>query len=276
MSQVKILFRCCEAVPCFSGGSRISNIQKAELIELSFLSLLNTISHALENTDYVFSLTIVHDQVSSKLLKKIISYCTSLRQNPNFLLSAHSIDEFFITDNLTGNGRSLKACYHLADSADVHDLIFFVEDDYLHEKSTLTEMLDIYTRFQEKHEDIVVHPCDYPDRYNQVYPSTIHLGTSRHWRTIKHTTCTFMLSSNVFNKYRVHYTDFTLYGSVLGISEDNTLNLVYDSVACLSPIPSLSVHYQYDSTLSPFVSEQSLLLQAKNLRESVNTYGLSI
>jgi hypothetical protein len=45
---------------------------------------------------------------------------------------------------------------------------------------------------------------------------------------------------------------FTRYGIDPGVSEANTINHVYKSMPCFSPLPSLAVHFQHLDTLSPY------------------------
>ena len=82
------------------------------------------------------------------------------------------------------------------------DLVFFIEDDYLHFEPMLEEMVASYERIssQIKH-DIFMCPSDYPYLYMNNEKTNVLIGNKRHWRTIKKTLCTFMTSINLLNKY---------------------------------------------------------------------------
>jgi hypothetical protein len=77
------------------------------------------------------------------------------------------------------------------------DLIFFVEDDYLHFESMLEEMLATYERIASQiGKDIFMCPSDYPYLYMNNEKANILIGNKRHWRTIRETLCTFMTTKN--------------------------------------------------------------------------------
>jgi len=149
-----------------------------------------------------------------------------------------------------GNGPSFAACLERAASLD--GLIFFVEDDYLLRESCLYEMVSLYEQFAKNRQPICVYPSDYPDRYRDPEPCRVVLGERRHWRSILHTTCTFMLDRATLVKYRAHLERFRNYRTNATVNEETTINLIYKEVPCFSPIPSLAEHYQYRETLSPF------------------------
>ena len=152
-----------------------------------------------------------------------------------------------------GNGDSLKTCYEYAEANCKNQLIFFIEDDYLFEESAIYECYK--AAIQAKiifNKDICAHPVDYPDRYRDLYPSWIIAGEKRHWRTIKHTTGTFLISHNILIDQWEHYKNFTKIGITPGITEDITINKVYETYPCISPIPTLAEHYQEEFTLSPY------------------------
>ena len=66
------------------------------------------------------------------------------------------------------------------------DLIFFVEDDYLHFEPMLEEMISSYQRIASQlKKDIFMCPSDYPYLYMNNEKTNILIGNKRHWRTIK-------------------------------------------------------------------------------------------
>ena len=82
------------------------------------------------------------------------------------------------------------------------DLIFFMEDDYLHFESMLEEMILTYERIASQIErEIIMCPSDYPYLYMNNEKTNVLIGSKRHWRTIKKTLCTFLISKNLLNKY---------------------------------------------------------------------------
>ena len=82
------------------------------------------------------------------------------------------------------------------------DLIFFIEDDYLHFEPMLEEMVASYERIASQlKKDIFMCPSDYPYLYMNNEKTNILIGNKRHWRTINTTLCTFMTSKSLLDKY---------------------------------------------------------------------------
>ena len=63
------------------------------------------------------------------------------------------------------------------------DLIYFVEDDYIHTPSTITEMIFAYEKFNTIFsKDLILLPSDYPYLYSKDEDTKIYLGEKYHWR----------------------------------------------------------------------------------------------
>ena len=45
------------------------------------------------------------------------------------------------------------------------DIVYFVEDDYLHSEDAITEMIFAYEKFNNFSKDLVLLPSDYPYLY---------------------------------------------------------------------------------------------------------------
>ena len=57
------------------------------------------------------------------------------------------------------------------------DLIYFVEDDYIHEKISLSEILYTYEKISSiAKQELIVCPTDYPYLYTQNQNTRIFLG----------------------------------------------------------------------------------------------------
>lgn len=248
--NLSILFRSCDRVDCFSGQERVVPAPKQELILRSLNSLLRSIAVAKECCpDVEVEFCLVDDFSSTETFERMISLCSLWGTSP-----------ICIPMEGSGNGDSLKTNYEWARDAG-HELLFFVEDDYLHHPDMLTECLEFYTQnvgVRPGMDDMVIHPCDYPDRYyRDLYRSWILPGKGRHWRSILHTTCTFLMSRRTLEEHWDNYMGFTRYGKDPGVTEDTTINKVYQKVNCFSPMPTLSIHLQYDSCISPFTDWQA-------------------
>ena len=139
------------------------------------------------------------------------------------------------------------------------DLIFFVEDDYLHFESMLEEMVMTYERVTSQVDnDIFMCPSDYPYLYINNESTNILVGNKRHWRTVKKTLCTFMTSKNFLDKY---WQNFEKTCNDRHEPFEKYINDIYLNEICISPIKSLSIHLTNINSsygLAPFIDYKDL------------------
>ena len=139
------------------------------------------------------------------------------------------------------------------------DLIFFVEDDYLHFESMMEEMISSYERIASQvNKDIFMCPADYPYLYMNNEKTNILIGNKRQWRTINQTLCTFMTTKSLLNKYWDNF-----YNTCLDRNDpfEKYLNEIYTKEFCISPLKSLSLHLTNVNSsygLSPFIDYKRL------------------
>ncbi len=139
------------------------------------------------------------------------------------------------------------------------DLIYFVEDDYLHFEEMLFEMILSYERIASQiNKDIFMCPSDYPYLYMNNEKTNVLIGNKRHWRTINKTLCTFMTSKSMLEKYWDKF-----YKNCLDRHEpfEKYLNQIYSKEVCISPIKSLSLHLTNINSsygLSPLIDYKKL------------------
>jgi hypothetical protein len=139
------------------------------------------------------------------------------------------------------------------------DLVFFVEDDYLHFEPMMEEMIASYERIASQvNKDIFMCPADYPYLYMSNEKTNILIGNKRHWRTINQTLCTFMTTKSLLDKYWVNF-----YNNCLDRHDpfEKHLNEIYTKEFCISPLKSLSLHLTNINSsygLSPFINFKKL------------------
>ena len=81
------------------------------------------------------------------------------------------------------------------------DLIYFVEDDYLHQHDAIEEMIFSYEKFSTIYKkDIIMCPADYPFLYSKLDQTNILAGNKKHWRKVNESLCTYLISRNILNK----------------------------------------------------------------------------
>jgi len=139
------------------------------------------------------------------------------------------------------------------------DLIFFVEDDYLHFEPMMEEMIASYERIASQvNRDIFMCPADYPYLYMKNEKTNILIGNKRHWRTINQTLCTFMTTRSLLDKY---WDNFKKTCSDRNDPFEKHLNKIYTKELCISPLKSLSLHLTNVNSsygLAPFIDYKKL------------------
>ena len=139
------------------------------------------------------------------------------------------------------------------------DLIFFIEDDYLHFEPMLEEMVASYERIASQlKKDIFMCPSDYPYLYMNNEKTNILIGNKRHWRTINTTLCTFMTSKSLLDKYWKNFEKTCLDRND---PFEKYINEIYEKEICVSPLKSLSLHLTNINSsygLAPFIDYKKL------------------
>jgi hypothetical protein len=189
--------------------------------------------------------------------------------SPEFIEQVHNVFngckwpyELYNLSQTGYNYSALKQFEYCRDSE--ADLVYSVEDDYLHCPSALAEMLESYELFKAKSgQEVVMYPFDMPDDYvpPHMQPCFVVHGSHRHWKTGIWTTNTFMLRPQVlidhwpvFEKLATQYDpDYSRPGE--HIHEGNTIcNIWKDHALRFSPVQSLALHMQFDTQMDPYIN----------------------
>ena len=175
-----------------------------------------------------------------KLQKKILS-----KNKISFEISNLDIDKYKNKMKFSNNKRILAHNSHIYQSKEFalnsnYDLIYFVEDDYLHQHDAIEEMIFSYEKFSTIYKkDIIMCPVDYPFLYNKLDQTNILAGHKKHWRKVNESLCTYLISRNILkNNWKIYekmfLNNFDPY--------EKPLHTLYKKTVCLSPIPSLALH----------------------------------
>ena len=161
-------------------------------------------------------------------------------------------------DQTFSNLASLLQSFELG-KENGQDLVFFVEDDYLHFEFMMEEMIASFERIASQfNKDIFMCPADYPYLYMNNEKTNILIGNKRHWRTINQTLCTFLTTSSLLKKYWDNF-----YNTCLDRNDpfEKYINEIYKKEFCISPLKSLSLHLTHVNSsygLSPFIDYKKI------------------
>ena len=240
---------------------RLFEEPKIEYTIRSINSLINSINFCQNKYPNLNIKTlIIDDNSNEKNLKKIKEIIGG--KNIEILPLNHNKYKTIITEQKTketySNLASLMQSFEIGRNKG-DDLIFFVEDDYLHFEPMLEEMVASYERLSSQiGKDLFMCPSDYPYLYMTNEKSNILIGNKRHWRTITKTLCTFMTSKNLLNKY---WENFQKTCEDRHDPFEKYINEIYEKELCISPIKSLSLHLTNVNSsygLAPFIDYKKL------------------
>ena len=242
---------------------RIFEEKKIVYVEKSLKSLIKSIKFSEEKLPTIdIKLIILDDNSTHENLTKILKIFEEYKVN--YEIRKHDITKYekVIKEQKTketfSNLSTLLTSFNLGkDSGE--DLIFFVEDDYIHFENMITEVVKTYERISSQlGNDIFICPSDYPFLYMNNEKANIFIGNERHWRTINKSLCTFFTSKDLLNKYWNNFEK-----NCLDRHEpfEKYLNEIYEKEICISPMKSLSVHMANINSsygLSPFVDYKKI------------------
>lgn len=260
--SVLIIFRMNTDVEIWDQNKkRLFEQPKIEYTVRSLNSLINTTKFCKNKYPKIdFKTIIIDDNSKEENLIKIKKL--SDENSINILKLNHnkytSIIKKQKTKETFANLASLLQSFEIG-KIEGKDLIFFVEDDYLHFQSMLEEMISSYERIASQLErDIFMCPSDYPYLYMTNEKTNILIGNKRHWRTIDKTLCTFLTTKELLNKYWDNF-----YKTCLDRQDpfEKYLNEIYQNEICISPLKSLSLHLTNVNSsygLAPFIDYKKL------------------
>ncbi len=264
INSLKIIVRTCTSELIMDQNKRrIFDEEKNEYTFRTLRSLIKSINKAsLEFKDIKFDLVVTDTNSPKEDIDKIQEILNKSNVENEF----KSIDLENFKDKITP-GYSKAKFSNMANfyssliiaKKENSDIIYFVEDDYLHSEGTITEMIFAYEKFRTIFsKDLVLLPSDYPYLYTKDEASKIYLGEKYHWRLVSESLVTFMTSKKVIEE---NYNSLEKMGIEWVDPWEKPLHDIYNSNPCLSPIPSLAVHCANINSVfgvSPFIDLKKL------------------
>jgi len=250
VKSLTIILRTCASVNMLTQSKkRLFDKEKSEYTLRSLNSIINSLNFAKELFKNINMEVIVVDHASEKnVVEKIKSMISNQFFKSRFIHL--NIDDFKkninpinqknekVTFNQISNMSNIHQSLLLAKECD--DLIYFVEDDYIHSIDAIKEMILTYEKLSSMlKQEVILCPTDYPYLYSKIENSKIFLGNKNHWRSIKETLCTFLMSKEMVLKY---WEELTSTCKFEHYPFEKPFHKIYDKEYCLSPIPSLAIH----------------------------------
>jgi hypothetical protein len=264
VNSLLIIFRTNTDVEIWDQNKkRLFEEPKIEYSVKALKSLIRSVNFSkTKYSSLKFKIIIVDDKSKEENLNKIKKIITGSGLDISITSLDH--DKYKDTIKTQKNYQTFSNLASLLQSFELgkehgKDLVFFVEDDYLHFEPMMEEMIASYERIASQvNKDIFMCPADYPYLYMNNEKTNILIGNKRHWRTINQTLCTFMTTKSLLDKYWDNF-----YNTCLDRNDpfEKHLNEIYTKEFCISPLKSLSLHLTNVNSsygLSPFIDYKKL------------------
>jgi len=249
VKALDIIIRTCASVNMLTQNKkRLFQQEKIEYTLRTIKSLLNSASDSkLINLNINFK--VIDHNSTTKNLKEIDNIFKKF--DKEYLLINLDISKFKNTINKTNQMGKEVTLNQMSNMANIRqslleakkseDLIYFVEDDYIHKKNSLSEMIFTYERIASQiNNEIIICPTDYPYLYAKAEVTQNFLGDKSHWRKINETLCTFLTSKQIIEKYWDKYISMC---KIEHAPFEKPMHEIYEKELCISPIPSLALHF---------------------------------
>tara|TARA_B100000795_G_scaffold85820_1_gene62342 strand:- start:1264 stop:2301 length:1038 start_codon:yes stop_codon:yes gene_type:complete len=267
--SLDIILRTCTSVNMLSQSKkRLFEEKKSEYTLRTLNSIIKSINHSKEIFEKInLKITIIDHNSENKIINQMQlllkdqffkSKVINLKiKNFENQIEKTNQQNKKITNNQISNMSNIHQSLLIAKECE--DLIYFVEDDYIHSIDSIKEMLLSYEKISTQlKQELILCPTDYPYLYGKMERSNILLGNKYHWRQIEESLCTFLTSSLIVKKY---WKNLTSICKIEHYPFEKPLHDIYKKELCFSPIPSLAVHFTNINSvygLSPFINYKKL------------------
>ena len=251
VSALTVIFRSCTSVNMLTQNKkRLFDENKSEYTFRSLNSIIKSLNQAKAVLPKIeFNIAVIDhnsekndiEQMKKQLDKSNLKNSIILLNVNEFVNNIKSINakNEKVTENQISNMSNIHKSLLVAKDQ-CNDLVYFVEDDYLHQLDSIYEMIFTYERISSQmNRELFICPTDYPYLYTKADTTNIFLGSSKHWRKVEETLCTFLTSKIILQKYWKKFISMCQFEHY---PFEQPLHDIYKSEYCLSPIPSLALH----------------------------------
>ena len=180
VNALTIIFRSCTKVNMLTQNKkRLFDQNKSEYTFRSLNSIITSLNQAKTTFPKIDFDIVVIDHNSKKENLEQIKKQLEKSNFKNFIISL-DINEF-VNDIKKVNAQNEKVTENqISNMSNIHksllvgknqckDLIYFVEDDYLHKQDAITEMISTYERISSQiNQELILCPTDYPYLYTKI------------------------------------------------------------------------------------------------------------
>jgi glycosyltransferase involved in cell wall biosynthesis len=210
-----------------------------------------------------FSLHVIDDDSSPETKEFIHTFCD--------VATVHDVvvDPSFTYKDVKQKSRySLKIALDYISELPDDELVYLVEDDYLHYPNSIIKMIEAYHYFSSFDNEISVgiFPQDFTQLYyhplnpfNSTYVRSCNVvpGPDRYYRTTWFTHESFMIPVSLFKKYKEDFYRLLDIGFIDGYWEGLTISNVWqrEDVKMLMPMKTLAIHLGQSTDISFYVTD---------------------
>ena len=245
-----IIIRTCASVNMLTQNkTRLFEEPKIEYTLRTIKSLLNSANFEPQLKGLKISFKVIDHNSTEENLKKINDVFKKF--NTDYEIINLDVSKFKDQIDKTNQRGETVTSNQMSNMANIHqslleakkseDLIYFVEDDYLHKRNSIKEMIFTYERISSQiNREIIICPADYPYLYAKTEATLNFLGHKSHWRKVGETLCTFLTSKQIIEKYWEKYVSMCQREHA---PFEKPMHEIYKKELCISPIPSLAIHF---------------------------------
>ena len=265
VKSLDIILRSCGSVNMLTQTKqRIFEENKSEYTFRTLNSIVNSINNNKKLFEKIkLNLTIIDHNTDQKILQSYKDFLSKQFFKSKILkLDIQTYEKDIqkineqgkeVTKNQISNMCNIHQSLRMGKNCE--DLVYFVEDDYLHNLDAIEEMIYAYERISSQLDrELILCPADYPYLYSNLQKTNLFLGNKYHWRSIEETLCTFLTSKELINK---HWEKFTSACKFEHYPFEKPFHEIYKKELCISPVPAIAVHFTNINSLyglSPFVN----------------------
>ena len=191
VKALNIIFRSCTNVNMLTQNKkRLFNKDKSEYTFRSLNSILQSLAKAKKIfSDTIFEITVIDfnskkedlDQIKKQLLKSNLKntlISLDINEYKNNINKVNAKNQQ-VSDNQMSNMSNIHKSLLVAKN-EFKDLVYFVEDDYIHQREAIQEMLFTYERLSSQfNNELFLCPADYPYLYTKTNPTNIFIGSKK-------------------------------------------------------------------------------------------------